>query len=228
MDPRYLPEAACLRGVIATLREAPCAPHWGRAHLTEAWRGIAAGEEPLVAVAFLTDAHGPRWIKSQPSWGNALYLELGTYANEHGLGVSLSLASYVWPPAREGTIDEIRMRSMGTVPPEGEIQVPLAWGGANHIGGSTGGPPATIAWPPSLQRCETGSLVRLLADAGTPPLTLDLMLLPRRMVRVGRLKIWHLRRRYQPLVSEPLRRLLSFGRGGPWPPRPTANQRYVG
>ncbi len=102
-----------------------------------------------------------------------------------------------------------------------------AWRGTNHIGGGVGRPPSPIETHPSSQPCETGGFVRLFAAGGTPPLTVDLLLIPRRMVRVGRLHIWHLRRPHQPLVPEPLRHLLSFGRSGRWPPRRTANHRYV-
>lgn len=226
MHPMELPEASCLQGVSARVTGGLAMPHWGRAYLTHGWRGVAVGEEALVAIAFLTDANGTRWAQSLPGWGNAVYLEVGCTAWDLLTRASLTIGSYVWPPVREGSLEEISERSRGTRLPGGEIQTPVRWGWTSHLNGHAG-PSEATALPPAAVDGETGRLLRFFAIGGDSPLTLDLLLVPRRLVRVHRLRIWHLRRRYQAGVPEPLRRVLSFDRAGAWPPQIKGNHRYV-
>lgn len=222
-----LPEVASLRGVPVTLQSDVAPSAEGRADRSQVWRGVAVAEKALLAVAFLTDARGSRWVKSHPSWGNAVLFEVSAVRGGGQLSVSLAIGSYVWPPARAGTWDEIRQRSSGTSLPRGEIQVPRSCGWAMYLNGHARPAATTLDVPGQPVRAETGRPARLLTVAGEEPLTLDLLLLPRHRVRVGRLKIWHLRRRHRAAIPEPLRHVLSFGRTGRWPPRRTSNHRYV-
>lgn len=221
-----IPEVPELTGVPITVKGDLGATQWCSAYWPTAWRGLAVASEPVLAVAFGTDAEGLRWAKSCPSWGNAVALEVvhGSYGERHQ--VRVGLGSLVWPPVRiSRSWDEIRDRAWGIRPADGEIQVPdLGWSTSLSLAGEGIDDPGT--WP--LQQIEgaTGLLLPLLHLTGASAIRIDLLVLPRRLLRVGRCKIWRLKPRHRAAVPEPLRHVLCFGRAGRWPPARSTNQRY--
>lgn len=221
-----IPEVPELTGLPVTVAGGLCAAQWCGAYTSTAWRGVAAAPEPVFAVAFGADAHGVRWLKSAPSWGNAVLVEVVHWPTKTGHEGSVLLKSLVWPPARAArTWEEIWNRRAGTAPPDGEIQVPdLGVLAALHVWGGDLDTPET--WPVPTIEGATGRLLPLLHLTGTSAIRIDLLVIPRRLLRVGRCKIWRLKPRYRDAVPEPLRHLLCFGRVGCWPPGRSLNQRY--
>jgi len=221
-----IPEVPALTGLPVTVKGELSAARWCSAYWPTAWRGFAVASEPVLALAFGTDAEGVRWAKSCPSWGNAVALEVvhGPYGDRHQ--VMVGLGSVVWPPVRVSrSLDEIRDRAWGIRPADGEIQVPdFGWSTSLSLTGE--GIEDPRAWP--LGRIEgwTGRLLPLFRLAGASAIRIDLLVLPRRLLRVGRCKIWRLKPRHRDAVPEPLRHLLCFGRAGRWPPERSLNQRY--
>jgi len=223
-----IPQVPSLTGLPVTVKGDRCAAEWYRAAFPEAWRGFAVASEPVLALAFAASAAGVRWVKSGPAWGNAVAIEIvhGPYAAWHDAHVRLD--SLVWPPVREARDwEEASRRAQGVVPADGEIQVPDGYG--HHTLQARGqGIEDPSTWPLQRMEGETGRLLPLLHLEGASPIRLDLLVLPRRALRVGRCRIWKLKPRYRDAVPEPLRHVLSFGRAGSWPPQRWPNQRYGG
>lgn len=219
--------SAPFAGLPVVVEGGPTTPHWGDVARTSAWRGIARSTERVVAIAFVTTARGTSWLKSRRSWGNAVFVEIARSGDARGAHLLLTLGSWVWPDVREGTFDEVSARSPGVVPVDGEIQVPLlTWGWAHRASVPVWGcdDPATSA--PRRVEGETGRLVRLMT-VPVAPITVDLLVLPRREIRARRLQIWSLKRRCRDVVPEPLRHVLCFGRQGAWPPVRRKGQAYA-
>lgn len=209
-----------------TVEGGPSAPSWGDVDRTSAWRGVAHAEEHVVAIAFVTTPQGTRWFKSRRSWGNAVFVEIGRSGDSRSAQLLLTLGSWVWPDAREGTSEELLARSRGTLPASGEIQVPLlAWGWRHFASVPVCGcdDPATSI--PRYLGGDTGRFIRLLS-VPSGSIAIDLLVLPRREIRARRLQIWSLKRRCRNDVPEPLRHVLTFGRHGTWPPERRKGQRY--
>lgn len=221
------PLAGRLAGRPVVIEGGPSTPCWGSPSHTSAWRGIAHSPERIVGILFVTTPQGTSWLKSRRSWGNAVFVEVGRSGDSASAHLLLTLGSWVWPDVREGTFEELSARSMGTIPVEGEIQVPLlAWGWRNFASAPVWGcdEPAT-AIPRRLDG-ETGRLVRLLSLPAAA-IAVDLLLLPRREIQARRLAIWSLKKRCRDEVPEPLRHVLCFGRHGAWPPERHRGQTYA-
>jgi hypothetical protein len=215
-----------LAGLPVTIEGGASTPYWGDAARTSAWRGVAHSTERVVAIAFMTTARGTSWLKSRRSWGNAVFVEIGRSGDSESAHLLLTLGSWVWPDVREGTFEELSARWTGTVPVDGEIQVPLlkwGWGHCASVPVWGCDDPATSV--PRRLDGETGQIVSLLSVPAAS-ISVDLLVLPRREIRGRRLQIWGLKRRCRDDVPEPLRHVLSFGRSGVWPPDRRKGQKY--
>lgn len=120
-----------------------------------------------------------------------------------------------WCKSEPGLIDGQRVRLLlGRYDKLGR-DVKVIFGAGGQRDGRTMMPDARYRPDiPARTVCTTGSFVRFAIVAGEPAVPCWLLFLAASDVKVGRDRLWHLRKDLREGVAEPLRSILAYGRTG--------------
>jgi hypothetical protein len=147
------------------------------------WRGTVECAEPLATLAFVHTATYGEWCKRKSK--DTLYVQ-------------------------------------GTISPRdfwGEVRVCISldrgepWSYSSQRWGHTiVAPDFLLPHIPATQTFETGQISHLMTLAGEPDLQMLILFLARTDVRLSRNGLWRIRKRLEPMIEEPFRSWLTFGR----------------
>ena len=189
------------------------------------WTAVAHAPEPLRGIAVARGAGEGQWARSLHSWGPAIWTEVRSDDIEGGRS-DARIASQAWPILQTLGHGEAFRRLLAGRQLDESTAVPHELGWHHSIDGFDLRLQGLAEEPRRRLETETGLPTKLLEFGGEHPFRLDLLLLPRRLTRTRRQKLWHVRPRHRSQIPHPWFPVLTHGRRGTWPPPPAHGPAY--